>query len=588
MSGSVNPGAVGEVVDGAAILEDGDGGQGAQVEDLARDSGCPVVPLGRAQGVYFYLTPGGEVRALKDREHTASGITSLFDGDVGWLFKVFPRHKTVDGNEVVVGWQISQAMAWLMTRCAAAGFFQLDMMRGPGAWRVENEDGEASLLLHCGDVLWQDGATRPAGVRLGPWVYTASAGEPRPAAPAAAEEVEALGAFLATWGWADDLGPRLMLGWLACALLSGALPWQPHVWLTARSGSGKSKLEDLLQQILGRRALRAAGNTSEAGLRQQLAGAARPVLFDEIEPDANGERVAQIVALARLASTENQGKVWRGSTAGQAQGWSIRGGFYFSSILVSGQGAQDMGRITVLTLPRAPSGAREDLVAGMARFNGAFGRALLGRMAQRYNELLGAIADFRYALEASGFTARQADQLGTLLAAERVARSDEPLEAGDAIAEVARMDLSAYAERPEDSDEQRCLRHLTTTVLPVVTDHGRKEATVAELVAAIVNVFADDRENHAMEPGTARKALRRAGIALPRDTVVERWLYIANRHRGLEQIFGGTAWRGGAWKQSLERLDGAGPAPNPVKFDGQGIRAARVPLEIVLDAREEG
>src|SRR3546814_12291625 len=101
---------------------------------------------------------------------------------------------------------------------------------------------------------------------------------------------------------------RSLAGWIAIAVICGALNWRPHVWLTGSSGSGKSwLLDNVIRPLIGAIAVHCHSNSTEAGIRQTLATDARPVLFDEAESeDAKAQvRIQQVLELSRQSSSEN-------------------------------------------------------------------------------------------------------------------------------------------------------------------------------------------------------------------------------------------------------------------------------------------
>ena len=82
--------------------------------------------------------------------------------------------------------------------------------------------------------------------------------------------------------WDVPASGTLLVGWVVLAPICGALPWRPHLWLTAGAGTGKSAILDrYVVPLLGDFALVVSGATTEAGLRQTICSDAMPVVFDE-------------------------------------------------------------------------------------------------------------------------------------------------------------------------------------------------------------------------------------------------------------------------------------------------------------------
>ena len=335
------------------------------MDDDADPGPCPVRPLGQSGGVYFYLSRAGEFRVMTFREHTANGISSLFDGDVFWLKDKF---KSRDKKAF---WDVSWSRDWLFHECRTAGFFDATRsMRGPGVWR----DDDGGVVVHAGTQIWHAGNWQPAGCQIGDYVYPAGPKEPRmadtPAKPVIAKE---LFDFLGTWSWEKpDQAPHLLLGWLGAAALTGALRWRPHVWVTGDSGWGKSTLEQLIMCVLGEEAILRASDPSAPGVRQSLRGAARPVMLDELENDANNRRAKDVANLARLGSTDQQAAVLRGSSDQRASSAFIRACFYCTSIVRPHLDRQDMSRFALIDMKELEAkNAAVNVLAKLEHFKAA-------------------------------------------------------------------------------------------------------------------------------------------------------------------------------------------------------------------------
>ena len=453
-------------------------------EDDEMLSSCPVLPLGQRKGLYFYISSKGEVRELRDTAHRWQGITSLFDGELDWLFEHFPIKTEDDG---VKGWKERKAATWLMRQCARRGLFDPSHgLRGPGVWRGRDD----RLIVHCGDAIFDGEEWRDAGCEIDGIHYPAYPAEPRPdfANPATAEDAAYLHDHLEMWAWRNPPGAtRLVHGWLMCAMICGALDWRPHVWISGDIATGKSALEKLLTAAIGgKRCIWRASDVTEAGVRQGLDGAAKAVLLDEIEPKGGSNKVQRVVELARLASTDDQGAVVRGSAEGLARGWHIRSCFYFTSVIHAPLKPADKKRICVIDLDPLPSAddpgvVRQALHQARERTRlmapGMRARIILG-----WRRMLKNIATYDLAMGSLGQSARHADQLGTILAAHDTALYDDPVSLEHAIQRVEGIGVENYVSEPDESGHADCLAYLLSSMLPVdFAAGGNTKMTVGEL-----------------------------------------------------------------------------------------------------------
>ncbi len=538
---------------------------------------CPVQPLGTRKGLYFYINPQGEVRELRDSAHRWQGITALFGGDLSWLFEHFSRQT----EGVVTGWQERKAAAWLIKQCARRGLFDPSHgLRGPGVWRGTDK----GLIVHCGDAIHDGKSWRAAGCEIDGIHYPAYPAEPRPdfANPATAEDAAYLHDHLGMWAWRNPPGAtRMVHGWLMCAMISGAIHWRPHIWVCGDVASGKSAVEDLLTAGLGGDlCIWRASDTTEAGIRMGLDGAAKAVLLDEIEPKPGSNKVKNVVDLARLASTDRQGAVRRGSMEGLARSWHIRGCFYFTSVIHAPLKPADKKRICVIDLDPLPSSddigaVRERLAEGLERTR-IMAPRLRARMILGWPRFLENMETYDRAMGGLGQSARHADQLGTILAAHDTALYDQPVSFDHAIARVEALDIENYIAGSDESAHADCLSHLLSTTLAIdFAAGGTARMTVGEIAAK------------AFDTDYFQAELRRNGLAT-REQGGRRFLLVARRHRGLNNIFAGTDWEGGAWSQLLARLKSAGgtlaetPRTN-ISFAGAKERAVWIPFEMIED-----
>jgi hypothetical protein len=224
-------------------------------------------------------------------------------------------------------------------------------MRGRGAWTFRS----GNLVYHSGDALWicEKGRfkTLATGVHEN-MLYPRLSALAEPWTESITIEENPARKLLETfrkWNWTrPDVDPVLLLGWIGCALIGGALDWRPAVLLIGDRATGKSTLQHALRNIFGDTLFRSA-DTTAAGIYQAMAHDARPVALDELEPDSDPRKLDNVVHLMRTSASGDIGRRG-GPTKGEASEFQMRSAFLFSAINNPLRSAQDMSRVAVLRL----------------------------------------------------------------------------------------------------------------------------------------------------------------------------------------------------------------------------------------------
>lgn len=547
-------------------------------ERLQPDDGCPIVCLGHRDGVYHYLSPSGEHRQLRDRDHTRNGLMSLFDGDRDWFFDLA-------GDGESNKWSLEKVAATLMRRCAAAGLWRNDTaFRGIGVWKDKDE----GLIVHCGDRLWIDGDWQRAGLRTESAVYAAQPPIARPdfREPATLDDGARLLSIFRRWRFRrPESGPHLALGYVGQGGLGGAVPWQAHIAIEAERGAGKTRLmHGLMKGVLGDQA-EYMKSYSEAGLRASLSSKARAVLLDEAEEDAKGESsfLGPVIELLRRMSEGEGATIIRGAPGGEERRTIVTGSICMGSILGAPLLPQDRSRITTidlqpLLLPASSEEAQAiaaELAADLEWVRDMSPR-FRARLILRYDQYLGCFGSYRAALIGAGCDWRQAEQFASLMAGRDLFLADAALtidEASQAIGGLMPMiDDAVEIDRGEGTG-MLCLGRIVTSEAKAW--QSGEQRTIGRL---IVDARVERRDGH-QRLGAYGLRLDLAGDRTPA-------LLVANNHVALERIFAGTPWAGGLWRKALLKLQGAAVHPNSVQFDGWKSRCIRIPVEHLPDKED--
>jgi putative DNA primase/helicase len=535
----------------------------------------PFQVLGYNQGSYFYLPRGSrQVVELRAKHHTKLDLLTL--APHAYWERAFPGPS---------GPRWDLAANALIRRCERAGVYDTARVRGRGAWWDTDR-----AVLHLGDVLVDGGVPTPImDLQPGAYIYEAAAPMPvRLGAPMPAREAHRLVEILELANWERPISAKLLAGWITVAPICGALNWRPHVWVTGPAGSGKSWILDrIVRHMTAHIALAVQSETTEAGLRQVLGNDARPITFDEIEGDDERaqQRIQNVLALARQASSETGATIIKGSPLGVAKSYRIRSCFIFSSIGVGLQRHADETRVSVLSLewrnPKDPAVARrfaqlEQLVAEVLTDD--YVNAFNARAIRLVPTIRANARIFAAAGAAVIGSQRLGDQIGVLLAGAYALHSDGLIDMAAARAWVGEQDWSEQQTVQETSDELACLHRILEHTVRVATVKGPADRSVGELI----EVAAEKRVDH-LTAADAHDHLLRLGIRVDRNGAHDREdvFVVAGTHTGIERILAETPWSRG-WGRILRRVPGAAATEGAVRFAGVQSRGTEIPLSLVV------
>lgn len=532
--------------------------------------GCPVEPLGHDEEFDYFLSARRTIARV--RANAGKGdVERLFSPYGEYIVWAWPR---VEKNGQVKGnFAADEARRDLFKAASMAGPFDPQKrLRGRGAWR---DDGTGDLVLHLGTRLLTPHGVRDCGIYEGR-AYPVGPELPQPAPQSAIRGEDLPGKdmlnHLRTWNWQrKDVDARLMLGWIACAYVGGALDWRPYVFATGDAGAGKSTLVGFLVAALGGEdALLKPEDATEAGVAQTLGVDSVPVLLDEAENEADDKRADKLVKLARRAASGNQRL--RGGADGKSTLSVIRSCFMFAAINMPSMGDQDMSRMAMLTMRPIPPGKRRIKPWNTAEVF-ELGRAVHRQVidwfkfdpkhaSTGFDRVLDA---FRTGLiEEAGHNDRGADTFGYLLAGFWCAtemREPDPEDISELVAPLHR-DTLAELENVKPG-WKKCFDFLMDTPAKALERQKNKS------VRAILSDFRhgrdpDPEEKWDMPAGDvlANRQLDLVGLRLkwrkgdPRDFKHAR-LFVPNGNPKLAPLFDRTDWAAsnasapGSWMNAL-------------------------------------
>lgn len=536
--------------------------------------------LGYDRGTYFYLPTGtGQITGLTAGQHDKKYLMTL--APLPWWETYFPAPNGIS-------W--ATAADALLRANERAGVFRPERVRGRGCWPEKAGDGTPGILVHLGERLLPPGRKRyikPEEYQSPTrFMYERQQHLEGPSTDplSLAEAGEILEIFRSLL-WRDPASGYLAAGWTVLAPICGALQWRPHIFLTGERGCGKSTvLSRLIVPLLADMVVDVVGETTEAGIRQELRADALAVVFDEAEEhEAAGRRIQAVLALARQASSESGARTLKGTVHGGALQFRVRSMFCLASIGGAVYQESDKSRVTLLSLRGASQVSqeeRQDHWRRMAPRLATIGEETGPRMIARTLGLLrsGMVAEtvkvFRQAAAAVLGEQRTGDQYGTLYAGAWTLMADEPPQADEAREIVASEDLSTYQEDavPEG---KKALQMILQQVERVERAGG---APVTLAVGQLVEICCGKHGPVTVEEADAR--LRQIGIRVEvKDGAYE--LLVANSSDWMRRTLRDTLYSRGV-RTVLQGLPGVVSGPQTRFHQGLSARVSRVPL-VVLD-----
>lgn len=523
----------------------------------------PYRCLGYISGVYYYYSRGEQaVVALPAGSHGKKNFFRLAPHSY-WAGN-YPAAKNGDFDE-------NAAASDLMKTCQIAGIFNINRIRGRGVWMDKN-----SVIIHYGDkVLIKDVEYKPF-LTPGKYVY---------------ELAEALGfenceplsdtgsakfpELIKRLRWETEDQAIWLSGWIVCALIGGALPWRPHIWLTGAAQSGKTTLSGIIKSILRNNCLYVKSVSTEAGIRQSLKADCISVVMDEAErEDANSHsRIQSILTLARQASSDDDSKIVKGTPLGTALNYQIRSPFCLSSINSSLVQTADKTRFTGVEL----SGQKlsDELYAKWKDdknnlITDEFVQGLYQRIFCNVETIVYNARFLANAIETKTGDRRLGDQYGALLAGARILYEIKKYTVEDITGLLDAIEFNAEKENANGTNDQHnLLNKIMQRVLRVPKDKGFEELSVAAMCEVVQRGWENCTE--------CKLLLGNIGIK-----VHENKIYIANENDNLADILKASRWPHN-WHQTLKRLSFATQSKSNVYFSPAcKQRAIILPVDKVI------
>lgn len=526
--------------------------------------------LGYDHDRYFILAyEKGQIMVYTKGDFSESGLIEL--APLNWWEDHFP------GTTKQGGIDKRSAMNWLVRKANSRGVYDLERIRGRGAWTDKGRS-----VFHHGGHLTVDGEYCEIADMDSHYVYEMNKALPDISDVELTDaEGRALLDLASEFRWAKPASAALMTGWVALAPLGGAITWRPHIWITGGAGSGKTTvMERFVNQLMNGIRLYAQGNSSEAGIRQKLKSDALPVLFDESESndEKDSMRIQTVLSMVRQASTESQAQTFKGTAGGDAMSFHIRSMFCLASIQVGIKYQADIERMSVLSLlPTRDDPDHDETWKRIKESLHVMARdeTLPGRLIRRSINLLPTtlknIAVFSEAAATRFGSQRDGDQYGTLLAGAWSLITTEVATTEAALLMIDGYDWSEHRENNEVDESDRALAALMGSLIRV---HGSAEVSVNELVRVASGLEVD---GVTLGTASAEAVLQRHGMRTEGKRLI-----LANGSNELQRLLSDTPFATNL-RAVLLRMRGADRYGNrAIKFSGVTLKAISIPIDDLL------
>ena len=465
------------------------------------------------------------------------------------------------------------------------GIFDNTKIRGRGAWF---DNGRA--VLHLGNILYCENRLVNIDDFKSEYFYER--------APALAiklqtvlptTEASKLIDICQMARWEKKSYGMVLAGWMFSALVCGAMPFRSHLYMIGAAGTGKSwMLDNIVKRIMGNMALSVSSKSTEAGIRDQLGGDIRPVIFDEAEAEQQQDkmRMQSVFDLARNGSSEKADAIVKFGAK-----YVCRSAFLFASINSSMSKTADLSRTAFIKLANAPVNKSKE---AKEHDNLAFReleretsylltdeycQCLLSRAIAMVNTMRKSHAVVANVAAKDFGSRRLGDQMAMIVAGIHGLRSENVITEEEARELIKITSLQTDKEDADDkTQEENALDHLLFASVETQARVGNRKYLLNVLLAVIAGVESLD----SLETESVKKDLASKGFLIGSEGI-NQYLYISCNKASLpNMIFEKTEWQY-SWQEALLRIEGVEKTTNNKYFCSTLLsRAVKIPLDMVI------
>lgn len=414
-----------------------------------------IVTLGHnGKHNFYFATHQKRVFPLTANEHNKNQFMLMapekYWGDkYGWL---------TDAEGEKTGANFPKVVERLGIELTNAGFFNPENVRGKGCWYENNE-----IAVNLGNQIYYKNEYKPIFNHDIQTKFFYEAGESLEIdfgkQLSYEQSVKITNAFkMLRYKNSNDY--IFILGWIACAQISGALPWRPHLYLTGSRGAGKSTVLEWIHSMIPLSI--SITDSTAAGIKQNLKNNAKAVIYDESEPNSESDRnqLMDVIKLARSCSTMKSGDNLRGTAGGKGIAYNTNAIFCLSSIQKISFGSADDSRFFIIEMNSVKGQSHDEFIQIESAMNEIknYSSLLFSRMVNNYKTVIKNIELCKIYLKQLKYESRLADQLAPILAGYFSYYSNDLIETEtiEQLVEMINFKNSDYVEVNSESDAEKC------------------------------------------------------------------------------------------------------------------------------------
>lgn len=513
-------------------------------------------PLGFLENKYYYYSfLLQKVVALTPVEHRKENLFAL--APYNYWVSVYGDKKEA--------WAL--AADSLIQTCASEGLFNPANIIGRGIWLI---DGEG--VAHYGDKIRINNKTYnprqvPAELakkKVFELSESLQLSEPNPHA-----DFTAIESTLSELHFKTPHAALLISGWIVCAMAAGALHWRPHGWVTGKSGYGKSAVIKVIKRILGNCAEYYTGETTEAGIRQDLKHDCRAVVFDEAEPKTPHAQnlIQKVLNLFRQASSDETAKIAKGTATGKGITFKVRSCAFMGSVNPYLTEEPDKNRFFVVEMGMPIS--KEEYTKWEYRmenvFDNGFQSALHGHISDNIVTLAANAKMFASVLAERFQNNRAGDQYGTLMAGAYLLTSTDLVTKEIAADWVRDLKLPPDSEIEEKSDEKDLWNYMLERMIPLKKMSNDKILSFDRPLSEVIEAAFGNYTSAVYTQRDAEISLSDKGIKAIVENDIQ-YVAVSTSHSAIADLIVRSRFAGLEWSPILQRLPAAKASKKPYRI----------------------